>query len=159
MGEKQSRVEQAVERGEQGCSCSEAVLLSYGCGKDGNGGELSPELALRLASGLAGGIGRSGGVCGAVSAAVLALGLRLGPENLEDRAGRVRAMDGAGELLRLFTERHGSTQCRDLCGRVMVGLDMNTAEGVQVLRQSGWPERMIRSASELMEAVSGEEGG
>ena len=148
------RVERAVELGTQGCACSEAVLLAYGveCG-------LAPDSALRLASGLAGGVGRSGGVCGALSAAVLVLGLRLGPENLADRAGRVRSMDAAGELLERFAALHGSTDCCDLCATAMAGTDITTLKGAQALRLSGWPEQMVRSAAECLQAVLDQRAG
>ncbi len=107
---------------------------------------MAPETARKTASGFAGGIGLSGATCGAVTAAILMIGLHSGPETLEDVQSRQQTLRMAGEFMKRFRTRHGSTICRELC----TAGDPRTEEGSLAIRASGMPRALIRSASEIL---------
>ncbi len=109
-------VETAVERFQNGHSCSQAVFtaLAEPMGLD-------YATALRVATAFGGGMGRMGATCGAVTGALMALGLKYGGVEPE-------AKDLTYRLVRQFAdefrERHETLQCRDL-----IGCDLSTEEG------------------------------
>lgn len=131
----------AVDLAVSGHSCSEAVMAAFGPRLG-----LDRVTSIKLAAGLAGGIGLTGNVCGVVTASVLVLGLLYGPEKVEDRYQRHRAMLLAGEFAERFEAEHGSLDCRELCG----GMDLGTPEGAKAIRESGIPEKLIADATRLL---------
>jgi len=75
----------------------------------------------QLSTGLSGGIGLSGGGCAALSAGIMLLGLKYGNEDLE--IGKKRSplrwsppifVKYANQLIKLFKEKFGSLECRDI---------------------------------------------
>jgi C_GCAxxG_C_C family probable redox protein len=109
-------VETAVQRFQNGHSCSQAVFtaLAEPMGLD-------YETALKVATGFGGGMGRMGATCGAVTGALMAFGLRCGGVESEakDRTNRL-----VNRFAERFRERHQSLECRDL-----IGCDLSTEEG------------------------------
>lgn len=138
-----SRVESVVENGHTGHSCSEAILVAYGPDFG-----LDKSIAMRLSSGLAGGIGHSKGTCGAVSAACLVLGLARGPQCLDHATERKESIRLCSEFVKAFTSVHDSVLCADLCFR-----DLPENAEATMLRESGIPEKLIRSAAMLIEKL------
>lgn len=77
-----------------------------------------------------------GEVCGAVSGGVMAVGLLYG----QDGKQVVRSMTHG--FVQKFTERNNALRCRDL-----LGLDLNTAEGVQAYRSQNLNTRCSQFVS------------
>ena len=71
--------------------------------------------AARLAAPLGGGMFR-GDTCGAVTGAMLAIGARYGHFEPHDKEGDMRQQEKVKEFQKQFTERFGSTICRELAG-------------------------------------------
>jgi C_GCAxxG_C_C family probable redox protein len=65
---------------------------------------------------------RTGGLCGAVAGGVMGLGLVYGRQNHEQSSDDIYAIEKI--FLKDFTEKYGSTSCKDL-----VQSDFNTPEG------------------------------
>ncbi|MDR1588529.1 MAG: C-GCAxxG-C-C family protein [Treponema sp.] len=91
-----------------GIDCSQVVLRECS-GKLG----LSGEQACKIASPFGGGMFR-GDTCGAVSGALLALGLQYGHCRSGDLEAKGRLAQKTAAFQKQFSEKHGSTICRDL---------------------------------------------
>ena len=134
----------AVARFQEGYACSQSVLSAYAPLFD-----LDPELALRIAAPFGGGMGRMGEVCGAVTGALMVLGLKVGNTLAQDKASKEASYDLAREFAERFRKRHGSILCREL-----LGVDISTAEGLQVARQRGLFKelcpRLVGDSSEIV---------
>ena len=94
---------------EEGCSCSQAVLLAFApeCGLD-------RETALRLASSFGGGFGRLRELCGAVSSMGIVLGLLYGYTDLGDKDAKMRHYEVIQRLSGRFREEKGALRCGEL---------------------------------------------
>ena len=82
---------------------------------------ISDSYLQQLSTGLSGGIGLSGGGCAALSAGIMLLGLKYGNKNLEDGEKRSplrwsppKFVKYANKLIKLFKEKFGSLECRDI---------------------------------------------
>ncbi|NLS93961.1 MAG: C_GCAxxG_C_C family protein [Planctomycetaceae bacterium] len=108
--------ETAVERFQNGHSCSQAVFtaLAESMGLD-------YQTALKVASAFGGGMGRMGATCGAVTGAFMAFGLKTGGVEAEAKDETYRLVNRFAEV---FRERHRSLDCREL-----IGCDLSTEEG------------------------------
>ena len=100
-------------------TCVEAMLLT-GVQALGIKDPLIPDIGL----GLAGGIGHHGKTCAVVTGAVMVASLAASQNEQALRKKRKAALASAGKIMREFEKRHGSTECRALCG-----LDLMTATG------------------------------
>jgi C_GCAxxG_C_C family probable redox protein len=110
-------IEEAVELFEQGCACSQAVLVSVA-----ERLELDRGQALSISACFAGGM-RGGEVCGAVTGAYMALGLAHCGSDCDRAEGRQVAYMQLASFNEAFLERHGSLLCREL-----IGSDLGTPE-------------------------------
>jgi C_GCAxxG_C_C family probable redox protein len=116
----------AVARYQQGYSCSQSVFSALAEPRG-----VDPGLAYRIALGLGGGIARSGHTCGCLTGALMAIGLERRCDDPEaNKVEKERAYELGGRLLRLFAERNGATDCRDL-----LGCDLGTEEGRKHARE------------------------
>lgn len=142
-----TRIEVAVEDFRKGFSCSQAVLAAFGPDFG-----LDRETALKISQVFGGGLARSAGTCGAAAGAILVISLKHGRTRPEDTAARETTYALTREFLRIFRERHGKLDCRDL-----LGCDISTAEGSQKaselkLHDALCPE-FIRTAGEILEEL------
>lgn len=142
-----ARVEQAVAMFEDGYSCAQALLATYGPDHG-----LDRETALKVASPLAGGLSRTDGPCGAGTGALLVLGLVLGPTTPDDAAGRDRIRRLSQEFLRRYAESRGSTLCTDILGH---NLSLpGVAEKVKAEGLSKEPcPQAVRAAAQILETL------
>ena len=140
-----TRAAAAVSCFKQGCSCSQAILSTYGPLSG-----LDQETALRLAAGFGGGMGRMGETCGAVTAAFMVLGLQSEGLSAESPKAREKTYERVREFARRFEARNGSIVCRDL-----LGCDISTAEGFKLAREkkliSTICPKMVQDAAEILE--------
>ena len=139
-----SKVETAVARFEEGCSCAQAVFSAYA---EGLG--LDRQTAMKLSAGFGGGMGRMAQTCGAVTGAFLVLGLKHGGE---DHDAREKTYQMVREFAARFTARHGWLLCKDL-----MGCDISTPEGLQAFKdqklRSGVCTGLVRDAAEILEGL------
>jgi len=120
-----NRTDLAVSRFGEGFNCSQAVFSAFAADLG-----LERDAALRIAGPFGGGMGRTGETCGAATGALMVLGLRFGSTRADDKAAKERMYALAGEFLRQFQARCGSTLCREL-----LGCDISTPEGLQAARE------------------------
>ena len=138
-----NRVDRAVSSFEEGFSCSQAVLSTYGP-RFGLGGET----ALRVATAFGGGMGHMGETCGAVTGAFMVIGLKHGRIRAEDEETRDKAYGLVTELADRFKSRNGSIVCRDL-----LGCDIGTPEGLALAREKNVCPGFVRDAAEIIEEI------
>jgi C_GCAxxG_C_C family probable redox protein len=110
----------ALERFQQGYSCSQAVfsVLAEPLGLD-------PATAFRVAAGFGGGIARTAATCGCVTGAVMAIGMAqpdVSPEH--NKAAKENSGELARRMMSEFSLRNGATECRFL-----LGCDIGTPQG------------------------------
>lgn len=103
--------------------CAEAVLQALA---EHQG--IESDVIPKIASGFCSGFARTCGPCGAVTGAVMGLGLALGrskpSDTDESKKEMVRCYVLSQELINVFTERFGSSNCLEL-----TGCDLMTPEG------------------------------
>ncbi|MBN1817603.1 MAG: C_GCAxxG_C_C family protein [Sedimentisphaerales bacterium] len=133
----------------KGYNCSQAVLGAFAeqLGMDCRS-------ALKIASGFGGGIGRMGDTCGALTGAYLVLGLAFGTEDASDKTTKEKVYDLVFRTAERFTERNGTTTCKDLLGFVI-----RSPEGNNAVRQPGAFDKCpgyVRDAAEIVEEILNE---
>jgi len=152
-----TEIEQALNRFKSGCNCAHAVLLAF---REKTG--LDEKTVIGLGMGFGAGIARTGQVCGAVNGGVMTLGM-VCTKAMENPAGAKELTIGVVQhFLEDFKEANGSVYCSEL----LDGLDMRTAEGREVFKQTGLHDKVcepaVRSAIEatqrLIRLVDDEEG-
>ena len=140
------RINNAVNKFNQGYACSQAILSEY-CELF----NMDIETALKLAGGFAGGM-RFGRTCGAVTGAFMVLGLKYSTQNCEKPDGRKNVYDAVCEFTKSFEETHGSTNCETL-----LGCNIGTADGLQKAKAENLFQTLcpqfIKSAAELLEFI------
>jgi C_GCAxxG_C_C family probable redox protein len=126
-------IEKTVEKSgalfKSGFYCAESVLLAVAEAKG-----IQSDLIPKIATGFCSGISRTCGQCGAVSGAILSINLFTGRStpgaSVKENYTLVR------KLIQRFTEKFGSTNCRDL-----IHCDLGTDEG-----QAFFKENHLREA-------------
>jgi len=141
------RVQTAVARFGEGCSCSQAILWTYG---EPLG--LSRETALKMAAGFGGGMGRMAETCGAVTGAFMVLGLKHGPASVDDQGAKEKTYELVRQFAGSFKTRHGSLVCRDL-----LGCDLSSPDGWQRAKEeklfSTICPKIVEDAAEILEEL------
>ncbi len=142
-----NRVERALSCFEEGFSCSQAMLSTYGPELG-----LDRETALRVATAFGGGMGRMGATCGAVTGAFMVIGLKYGRTRVEDEETKEKAYSLVREFADRFESRNGSIVCREL-----LGYDIGTPEERELAREQGLfatlCPRLVRDAAEIIERI------
>jgi C_GCAxxG_C_C family probable redox protein len=124
-------------------TCSEAVAMAGGDVL----GVADPHLP-DLAIGLAGGVGLQGRTCGALLGAGMVTGLAIGRKEQDYAKKKKAALAAVGKLYQEFKEKHGSTDCRTLCG-----LDLTTLAGrlkLEAVVKRTVCVRFVETAARLM---------
>lgn len=139
-----NRIDTAVARFEEGCSCAQAVFSVYA-------EELGIDrpTAMRVSAGLGGGMGMMAETCGAVTGAYLVLGMKHGGE---DNDARQKAYQMVRQFAQRFKARRGLLLCREL-----MGCDISTPEGLQSMRDRGLRSslcsQLVRDAAQILEEL------
>ena len=120
-----SHVETVLLRHQEGFSCSQALLSTYGPLLG-----LERDNALRLSTGFAGGMSRMGETCGAVTGAIMLIGLKYGKVRANDEKAKEFTYFYVEEFVEAFLARNGSLVCRDL-----IHCDLSTLEGLKLARE------------------------
>ncbi len=117
--------------------------------------------ALKAATTLAGGIGGTGETCGAVLGALMGIGLGLAPLEATDLAAQQVARTVAGEFVRRFTDRFGSTRCYDV-QEAIIGWRNDDPSKASEWRAAGGPiacASLCAEAARIAAALILDEGG
>ena len=142
-----SKVDSAVSCFEEGFSCSQAILSTYGTQFG-----LNREIALRMASPFGGGMARMGETCGAVTGAVMVIGLKYGTADSEDMEKRERIYELVREFVDKFKSRNRSIKCREL-----LDCDISTPEGRKQAKDNELFDtlcpKLVRDAAEIIEQI------
>ena len=113
-----TRIEKTADlQQNHGLNCAQSLLTAYGdlCGIDA-------EQAKAIGRPFGGGIASTAGMCGHLTAGLMLLSMFH--HESDEKAARKLAQPAMAEFLKLFKEKHGYTQCKDL-----LGADMSTPEG------------------------------
>lgn len=140
----ENKVDRVMQGFGEGLYCSQAMLAAY-CDELG----LDRETALKISCGMAAGMARLGSTCGAVTGAYLVLGLKFGSCSSDDKQSLEKTFALIREFDRRFTEKHGSTCCRELLG-------VDLCCGDKALASQRVAERcplLVKSAAELLEEI------
>lgn len=144
-----NQVERAVSYFEQGYSCSQAILATFGPQLG-----LEREMALKVAGPFGGGMGGMAETCGVVTGAFMVIGLKHGRTRVED----VQTKEHSFMLVRKFADefksRNGTLTCKGLLGH-----DISTPEGKSLAREKGLYSTLcvgfVRDAAEIIEQILG----
>jgi len=140
----QSKVNEAVACFNSGFNCSQAIFSTY-CGEFG----LDKKAALQISCGLGAGMGRLQHTCGAVSGSYLLIGLKYGKFLEDDDPAKEKTYAVVREFARLFEERNGATNCRELLGVDLITGDSEIAsERVKTVCP-----KAVRDAAEILEGL------
>jgi len=140
-----SEVQRAVAVFNEGYSCSQAILSTYGTQLG-----LERELAFKIASAFGGGMGRMGKTCGAVTGALMVIGLKHGLVELEDKKAKETTYALVREFMKKFIARNGSVECK-----VLLGCDLSTSEGIRYAKDKNLFSiicpKLVQQAAEILD--------
>ncbi len=146
---KESLIEEAVKRHQNGFSCAQAILATYGPELG-----LERETALKVAGGFGSGMGRMAGTCGAVTGAFMVIGLLHGMTKADDQKQKELSYGVVRRFAERFRRRHGSLECREL-----MGVDVSKPEGLAEARRKNIFRTActgyVRDAAEILEELMG----
>lgn len=138
----ENHADKAARLFENGCSCSQAVLLAYA--EDFG---LDHDTAMKISVALGGGVGRMRETCGAVTGMALVAGLKYGNTDPSDAASKSKALVAAGKLAEKFKEANGSIVCKELLGLVPPRGE------AEILAKKPPCRELVRMAAELLESL------
>jgi C_GCAxxG_C_C family probable redox protein len=142
-----NKVERAVSCFNDGFSCSQAVLSTYG-----EQFGLDRETALKVAGAFGGGMGHMGETCGAVTGALMVIGLKYGQTRVDDKEPKKKTYRLVKEFAEQFKVRNGSINCTEL-----LGCDLSTPEGMQRAKERGLfttvCPKFVQDAAEILEEL------
>ena len=143
-----TQTEKTMELFDAGLMCSEAVLAPYA-----EQVGISHDVALKISGGFAGGMAQ-GKTCGAVTAVFMVLGLTFGAGEAQTQYSRELCFQLVQEFSQRFADQWQSIECQSiLCDN---GIDFHNPEHMKGLRDCGLCDNVVRSASEILEALMAE---
>ncbi len=139
------RSKKAAELFSSGFNCAQSVFASFA--KEAG---LTEEQALKITAGFGGGMGRMQHTCGAVVGAYLVISALNGSDDASSTEAREKTFRLVREFDRVFTAKHGSTNCREL-----IKYDLNSEEQRKEASEKGVFEvqctGFVRDAVDLLE--------
>jgi len=142
-----NRIEKAVSCFNEGFSCSQAILSSYGVVFG-----LTRNTCLKIATGFGAGIAQRAEICGAVAGAIMVIGLKHGRTRVEDELSREATYERTQQFINRFKARNGTITCKQLLGH-----DISTPEGLQAAEEeklfTEFCPKLVRSAAEILENI------
>ena len=115
-----NRSERALSLFQDGYSCSQSILQSFGPHYG-----LPPEIAASIGAPFGGGIARRGETCGAVLGAIMVLGLKFGHTLVEDTDSKEQTYQSVQQFISQFQEQFSTIQCNQLLDH-----DISTPQGL-----------------------------
>jgi C_GCAxxG_C_C family probable redox protein len=107
--QKQETIDKALSLFDEGYSCSQSILLSFG-----ERFHLDENTAKLIASAFGGGMGRLRQKCGAVTGGFMVLGLAYGNSDPKDMDTKLKAYKKVRELNGMVEDIHGTSNCAEL---------------------------------------------
>lgn len=125
-----------------GLYCAESVVLALADAQD-----IESELLPKIATAFCGGMSRMCGSCGALTGAIMGLGLKLG----RSEAGQPvqPSYVATQRLIREFEQEFGARDCH-----VLLGCDLNTADGQATFRENRLSERCVKYTGKAAEIAA-----
>lgn len=139
-----SLVEEAANRFKEGCSCSQAIFLTYGKQYG-----IDEKIAKTIARSFGGGMGRTCQTCGAVTGVYMVLGFINNDDNEKSAKEKTYALVQA--FFHKFKEINGNVNCQQL-----LGCDLGTAEGQDYFRNNNLNHRctgFVKDAALILEEL------
>lgn len=133
----------ASNYGEQGRSCSEAIMLAFI-----PSAQIKPAMFVKLASGLGGGVGQCGEICGTALAACLVIGALCGTDDPKESHLRQRTYLMVQAFLEKFRNRFGSVVCLELCYA-----HLGPEDGFAKIHELDLVREIIHDTAEMLEAL------
>ena len=129
-------------------NCNQSVLCTYGPQFG-----VSEQLRLQLGLAYGGGIGRQGRTCGAVTGAYTVIGLWSAQQPEKEKA-EIKKLANAKvqEFDRLFIEKNGSLECRELLGYNLSIPEESEKVGELNLFETVCP-KMVGSSAEILDQI------
>ncbi len=142
-----NQVERAVSCFEEGYSCSQAILATFGPQLG-----LDREMALKVAGPFGGGMGGMAETCGVVTGALMVIGLKHGRTKAEDLQTKEQSYALVRKFADEFKSRNGALVCKGLLGH-----DISTPEGKTLAKERGLHTMLcvefVRDAAEIIELI------
>ena len=138
-----NRVKKAVNYGERGYMCSEAVVMAYA-----EEFGLESDIAARISGGFAGGMAQ-GKTCGAVTGAIIVIGLKYGAGLIRDQYSRDMCFQITEKFSHCFMARRKSLECNEIL--LMNNINSKDPEEMKNLREKGLCDKIIKDAAEILE--------
>jgi C_GCAxxG_C_C family probable redox protein len=113
-----------------GKNCAQAVLTAFS-----EELEFDEDYALAIASGFGAGMGRLQETCGAATGSFMVIGIHNSNQLADLEIRKEQTYARIKEFNRRFKAKHKSTNCR-----LLLGLDLNTDEGQQMMRDKNLSE-------------------
>jgi len=130
-----------------GFNCTQAVLSTFAPELG-----LNDQTALRVAGAFGAGVARRGEMCGAVSGALMVIGLKTSSTTPGDDESKEACYNLAGEFVRRFAARNGSSVCREL-----LGCNLSTPEGYAHAVEKGLFHRicpgLVRESADILDEI------
>jgi len=141
-----SNVENAVACFNDGYSCSQAILATYGPAVG-----FDRDAAFKIAAGFSGGM-RIGETCGVVTGAIMVIGLKHASADVNDKQAKSKTYQFVRELIEKFESRTDSSLCKEL-----LACDISTPEGIETAERKGLFKsicpKMVQHAAEILEEI------
>lgn len=116
-----SRKESAMKLFDEGCNCSQAVLMAYA-----DDYKIDRSIIEKIAVPFGGGMSKQGKTCGCLSGALMVIGLKYGADSTTIIANRGKSYNMGKGYINKFSETFGATDCHDL-----IKLDLNKQEELE----------------------------
>lgn len=129
---------------ENGCNCSQAVVMPYAA-------ELNAQedVIQKMAVAFGGGMSKAGKTCGCLSGALMVIGLKYGEDSVKIIANRIKSYNEGKRFMKNFDETFGATDCYEL-----IKLDLNNKEDMEQAQAKVFGSRcknMVGKTVELLE--------
>ena len=118
--------ESATQTFSSGSNCAQSVFSAFA--DDLN---IDRNTTLSIASGFGAGMGRTQATCGAVTGAIMVIGMKLTANSDKAEGLNDRIYSKTREFINLFTEKHGTINCREL-----IQTDLMTEEGQNYFKEN-----------------------
>ncbi len=135
--------EKAKNLFDNGCNCSQAVLLTFA---EELG--LDKEVAIALSVPFGGGMSKQGKTCGCLTGALMVIGLCYGKESTTIISNRGLCYNKGKAFIQSFREKYGATECKEL-----IKLDLNRQEDLEEAMKNVFGNRckdMVGETAELL---------
>lgn len=140
----ENKKEKAMRLFENGCNCSQAVLLAFADKFD-----FDQETAIAISVPFGGGMSKQGKTCGCLSGALMVIGLQFGEDSTSHIEKRVNSYTMGKEFIEQFQKEFGATDCREL-----IWLDLNKKADLEQANKHVFGNRcknMVGKTAEMLQ--------